>query len=335
MSRGFQRLEIFHDDGDRLRFLELLEEMTGRYGIVIHAYALMPNHYHILLETPFANASKAMQWLNVSYSVWFNLRHHRSGALLQNRYKSILVEGDGDWAVSCADYMHLNPVRVRALGLDKAGRAQENAGHVPDDGIDLARARLDALREYRWSSYRAYAGYVKSPPWLTCGRLLGRLMSDQPCHAYRRHLEESLNRFDDAGDEPFAAKPVLGGDEFVARVRGELTDNGTSASNALHWKRLVPFSAVVSAVERLKGEPWDTFANRHGDWGCDMALYAGRHHCGLTLKALGDHVGATVDAANKRISRFERKLAEQPELRKLHDSLLQNIQATKDESDGK
>jgi REP element-mobilizing transposase RayT len=327
MSRGFQRCVIFRDDKDKSHFLELLEEMTGRYGVVIHAYVLMPNHYHLLLETPLANASRALQWLNVSYSVWFNLVHKRSGALFQARYKSVLIEGEGEWALSCATYIHLNPVRVRALGLDKKGRALENAGYVPADGKEKSRLRLEALRGYAWSSYRAYAGHAKSPPWLTCSTLLARLSSEQPCRAYRGHLEERFNAFeagDDIGD--FSSEPVVGGDGFKARVRGLLKDGGSSASNALHWKRLVPFAAVVAAVEKLKNEEWDSFVNRHGDWGRDMALYTGRHHCGMTLKELGNRVGESPHAARQGILRFKDKLSKQPELRKLNGLLQQILQ---------
>lgn len=69
------RRGIFTDDRDRERFLELLEGMVGRYGVVLHAYVLMANHYHLLIETPAGNASRALQWLNLSYAAWFNARH--------------------------------------------------------------------------------------------------------------------------------------------------------------------------------------------------------------------------------------------------------------------
>jgi len=94
-SRGFQRQPIFRDDEEHRYFLELLADMVGRYGVILHAYVLMTNHYHLLIETPNANASRALQWLNVSYGVWFNRRHTRSGAVFQARYKSVLVEGTG------------------------------------------------------------------------------------------------------------------------------------------------------------------------------------------------------------------------------------------------
>jgi putative transposase len=81
MSRGIDRRRIFDDEGDRLHFLGLIEKVVERYGVKVHAYVLMANHYHLLVQTPDANPSSAMQWLNVSYGVWCNRRHPRDGPL--------------------------------------------------------------------------------------------------------------------------------------------------------------------------------------------------------------------------------------------------------------
>lgn len=85
----------------------LLSELGQRFGTRVHAYVLMDNHYHLLLETPEPNLSRAMQWCNVSYSVWFNLRHRRSGHLLQGRFGADLVQDDAGWQ-ELARYAHLN-----------------------------------------------------------------------------------------------------------------------------------------------------------------------------------------------------------------------------------
>ena len=97
----------------------------------MHAYTLMGNHYHLLIETPTGNASQALQWLNTSFAVWFKARHGLAGALFQARFKSIPVEGEGSWALTCSVYVHLNPVRVKSLGLGKDDRARERAGLAP------------------------------------------------------------------------------------------------------------------------------------------------------------------------------------------------------------
>ncbi|MBU0678868.1 MAG: transposase [Verrucomicrobia bacterium] len=85
MSRGIERRVIFRGKGDRKRCLEILEESVGRFNIRVHAYVLMDNHYHLLVQTPDANLSRAMQWINQSYSAWFNARHNRIGPLFHKK----------------------------------------------------------------------------------------------------------------------------------------------------------------------------------------------------------------------------------------------------------
>ena len=91
-NRGDARQEIFLDDEDRLKFLEVLAEAVERYHWICHTYCLMPNPCHLLVETPLANLSQGMRQLNGVYTQAFNRRHNRTGHLLQGRYKAILVE---------------------------------------------------------------------------------------------------------------------------------------------------------------------------------------------------------------------------------------------------
>ena len=113
-SRGNERKPIYRDDRDREHFLDLIAEMVSRFRVRVHCYVLMDNHYHLLLELTEANLSRAAQWLNVSYSVWYNRRRGRSGHLLQGRFKSVAVSRD-EWALELSRYLHLNPVRIQAL----------------------------------------------------------------------------------------------------------------------------------------------------------------------------------------------------------------------------
>ena len=105
--------------------------------MVVHAYVLMNNHYHLLMETPRANLSQTMQWLNVSYSVWFNRRHRRVGHLFQGRFKAILVEPEV-WGLELSRYVHLNPVRLGELGLGKESRRSSGCSLLT--AIDATRS---------------------------------------------------------------------------------------------------------------------------------------------------------------------------------------------------
>src|SRR5258708_18366719 len=114
-NRGVERRQIFSGAEANLHFLELLGCLPSRFGVRIHAYVLMGNHYHLQLETPEANLSRAMQWLNLSYGAWFNRRRQRSGPLFQGRFKAILPDPDRASA-RIKPYVHLNPLGGKAFG---------------------------------------------------------------------------------------------------------------------------------------------------------------------------------------------------------------------------
>src|SRR2546425_3894821 len=148
MARGNERRTTFCDDQDRWRFLETLAEMVEQFGVRVHAYCLMPNHYRLIVETPRGNLSRAVGWLQVTYTVRFNRRHRRSGHLFQGRFKAQLVEAD-EYAQWLVEYVHLNPVRPRRKG-------EQIAAH-----------RAEELDGYEWSSHRDYAGWRQKPKeWL-------------------------------------------------------------------------------------------------------------------------------------------------------------------------
>lgn len=107
-ARGNERRAIFRSDADRALFLETLGECIAQFGLILHTYCLMRNHYHLVVETPRANLSRALGWLQTTYTIRFNRRHRRSGHLFQGRFKAHLVEADS-YAMELLRYIHLNP----------------------------------------------------------------------------------------------------------------------------------------------------------------------------------------------------------------------------------
>jgi len=319
-ARGMGRRAIFTCDRDREHFLELLQGMAERYGVVLHAYVLMDNHYHLLIETPAGNASRALQWLNGSYSGWLNAKHSRSGPAFQARFKSIPVEGEGSWALTCSVYIHLNPVRIKALGLGKVDRKREKAGFLPKEpSREQVEARMAALRGHRWSSYPAYAGYAPVPDWLTCGNLWARAKAGgrDAKAEYRLYLEDYLRQgCAEGASARLTAALAIGSAAFVEGLRKRIPKRAGEGTNARAWRRLLPFGEVVKAVESAKGEPWEAFADRKGDWGRDLALHIGRMRCGLTLRELGKHAGMGMQAVAKASSRMAARLETDKTLRR-------------------
>ncbi|MFQ5542097.1 MAG: transposase, partial [Candidatus Binatia bacterium] len=145
-SRGNARQRIFLDDEDQEGFLNTLSHVVSRYSWLCHAYCLMDNHYHLLVETPKPNLSLGMRQLNGIYTQAFNRRHKRVGHLFQGRYKAILVEKEAHLLELCR-YVVLNPLRVKA---------RSNVGR------------------WRWSSYRATAGLAPQPELLTIDWILSQ-----------------------------------------------------------------------------------------------------------------------------------------------------------------
>jgi REP element-mobilizing transposase RayT len=312
MSRGLERRELFTDDRDRSHFVGLLEECVGRHGVRLHAYVLMSNHYHLLVQTPNANLSRAVQWLNVAYVVWFNRRHGRVGPLMQGRFKAVPVDGAGAWALDLSAYLHLNPVRVASLGLGKRERRAGNLGVAADPEPEVVKARIACLRRHRWSSYPAYAGRAKRPDWLTCEELWRRARrgDEAPERSYRRLVEGRLGggfRDVEAFGERLKGLLAVGPESFMERLRGLARGDRRTQPALRRWRRLMPFERVAGAVAATKGEPWDAFRDRHGDDGRDMALWLGRRHCGLTLGELGVAVGnASAAAVGSAVRRMDR-----------------------------
>jgi len=145
-SRGNARSDIYLSDEDRETFLDVLGHVVDRFGWICHAYCLMSNHYHLMIETPQANLSRGMRQLNGMYTQHFNRLHDRVGHVFQGRFKSIVVDKDA-YLLELSRYIVRNPVA---------------AGMVADAG------------EWPWSSYLATAGETKSPAFLHTDWLLSQ-----------------------------------------------------------------------------------------------------------------------------------------------------------------
>jgi REP-associated tyrosine transposase len=167
-SRGDRKEAIYEDDFDRKRFLEILGDVVSRFNWVCHAYCLMGNHYHLLIETPDGNLSKGMRQLNGVYTQASNRRHERVGHLFQGRYKAILVDANA-YFLELNRYVVLNPVRA---------------------------SLVDHPGDWLWSSYRAVVGIAPAPDWLTTDRLLSQFSNDrqQAIHRYDKFASRGVGR---------------------------------------------------------------------------------------------------------------------------------------------
>ena len=187
-ARGNARQAIVLDDVDRAAFVGLLGRVVERFGLRLYAFCLMDNHYHLLVETPKANLSRAMRQLNGVATQAFNRRHRRVGHLFQGRYKAFLVERESH-LLELVRYVVLNPVRAKACASPE---------------------------EWRWSSYRASAGLEPAPSFLDVDWILaqfGRARA-RAQERYRAYVAEGL---DAAPFGDLRGGVFVGGEDFVAR----------------------------------------------------------------------------------------------------------------------
>ncbi len=317
VSRGIERRAIFLDDSFCLHFLDLLGGMSERFGVEVHAYVLMGNHYHLILRTPYANASQAMQWLNVSFSAWSNAKRQRVGHVFQGRFGSTLIDGDGAWLLKASAYLHLNPVRVSALGLGKSTSRTESMGLVKPDK-ETIRERLRVLRAHRWSSYRSYGNYAAAPDWLVTGDILERAGGRE---RYRRLVQSYVTRGIDPDEfSDFIERVAVGSREFLEQARKWVKAVSPEHSDRSFVAIRIPFDKIVKVVESVKGEQFADFRDRHGDWGLAMVFHLARQHSGLTLQQIGDMAGGMAyKTVFARIKYLKRKMRMDASLQGAYD----------------
>ena len=315
-GRGNARGKLFLQEEDRRRFVELLSQLEARYGLEVHCYVLMSNHYHILLRMKTESGlSAGMQWLGVSYTVWFNRRHRRSGHLFEGRFKAILVEFDA-WGAELSRYLHLNPMRTRKYGLEKKARAAARTGLGERTTPEAVHERLRALGSYPWSSYRNDVR-GRTPSWLHDAVVLSRFgRGARGRVAYRRYVEEAIRSgIAESPLEEVKAGFVLGGRRFLEEVRKRIKGDAKEQPGLEAIRKPLHLDDIIKAVSSYKGEAWEEFVDRRGDWGRDMVLLLARNNTMMTNGELAERVGPVDDSAVAHaVRRLERRIQDDARL---------------------
>ncbi len=286
MARGHERGSVFRDDVDRVRWLQLLGLAAGQAHWDVHAYCLMGNHYHLLVETPEAGLSEGLHDLNSRFAQWFNRRHKRRGHLFEGRFRAILVQKDAH-LLELARYIVLNPVRA-----------------------GLARAAGD----WRWSSYRATAGLAPCPEWLSVDSTLGQFAGSRRIAqaAYRRFVAEGKglpSPLDDVQKQAY-----LGDAEFLKqvleRLGGERRDD---PEIPLRERR--PAGPTLEKIRGAVAKEWgvsaEDLSRNRGAEPKMAAIYLSRR---LTRLKVAE-VGEAFNVRSARVSNVVRRVEEDPESR--------------------
>ena len=294
-SRGNGRMRIFWTDGDRQRFIDQLADSVHTYDILLYAFVMMDNHYHLLARTPRANLSSFMQRLNTSYALYARYKHQQPGHQFQGRFKAKLVENDS-YLRALSRYIHLNPIKI-ATCQTLSGPALV--------------ARLEA---YTWSSY---PGYVDSSHRIgfVCYDLLGeygRSIAEAE-RQYRAYTHACL--LNDDGpilDALAASRYAVGSPRFVEETERRLAEQarGRPQDADLDLPRTtMEIARVDEVVTRYYGIAVEQLRERAArvGWPKFVAVELACRLTGLTQRAIGTHYGGITSAAVSNIRRRLRK----------------------------
>jgi len=276
-SRGNEKQAIYLQDADRQRFLARLEEAHEERHAIIHAYCLMENHYHLILETPRGNLSEILHFINTAHSVYFNKRHGRCGHLFQGRFKAILVQAE-IYMRRLARYIHLNPIRARIAAL-------------PD--------------QYIWSSYRDFVGLRPPPAWLQRMFIL-RLFGESPDAAEKRFADFVLEGTRKAIRNPLEMadpRSILGSASFVERIkrtylRGRSGDREIPDLRRL--RRRPDLGRIRAEAERIMG-PKNRFSR-------NLAIFLSHKCTDFRLKEIGEHFGLGVSGISQICNKMKKDI---------------------------
>ena len=307
-TRGNARGRIFRDDFDRDMFLDTVKSAYKRFNFIIHAFVLMDNHYHFLMETPQANLCASMRHINGVYTQAYNRRHKVVGHLFQGRYKALVVDRDA-YYLELIRYIHLNPWRakmVRQIGDFKY------SGH---------RAVIDKEWAKRWKDWYDREVILKE---------FGRKENE----AVKRYIE-FVNLGKGMGNplENAIGGYALGDRGFADWLWERFIDgqDHRELSGSRHLRVQVNIDDVVSAVSKEFGVARkDVFSSDRGRAGVNarrgVALYILNRHTGMTQMEIGKHAGGmNRSAVSEAVRRFERELLKGNDAKRVYDRILRQI----------
>jgi len=254
-SRGDRQDAIYLTDDDRNTYLKILGDVCERYNWKVHAYCLMDNHYHILVETPDSNLSKGMRHLNGVYTQYFNRTHQRVGHVYQGRYKSIIVQKEA-YLLEVARYIVLNPVRAQMVR---------------------------AAKDWPWSSYRATAGQVDSPRWLDSQWIIAHFAKRRAIaiDRYKQFVAEGKNQ--PSIWEQLRHQIFIGNEDYIEKIQRKIDKNADISEIPSSQRRPIPKSIKHYAKKYKHRDQAIVAAYKSGGYSMkEIARYFDLHYSSIS-----------------------------------------------------
>jgi len=302
MNRGLSGIPIYSTKHHYEMFLELLAETQQRFGAEIHAYCLLRNHYHLLLQTPRGNLSRIMRHIDGVYTQRFNRSKKRDGPLFRGRYKAILIEVD-NYLLQVSRYIHLNPVSAKIT---------------------------KQAEDYQWSSYKDYISKHKTHAWLNIEAILEQIGSSRAPEKYRNYITQGI---DDEIRRFYSTKyqsSILGGKEFKS-LRLEQLNNKTvltSRPDIRRTQEIPTIGTIVKLIAQYVGVSITNLKqNKRGTGNLPrlLSILICSHQYGHKIIDIAKAYDITPSAASVLIGRISSRLQKDKALKKKYVDIINYV----------
>jgi putative transposase len=311
MNRGRDkgRFKLFHSEEYFELFIQTLSETCERFNLIVHAYCLMSNHYHLLVQTPEANLGRAMRHLNGVYTQRHNIRKKTDGPLFRGRYKAVIVDEDS-YLLQLSRYIHRNPIETK-------------------------RPMVEALSDYTWSSYPAYINRAPAPKWLEREKSYQMLGKRDRYVEYQRYVgqanSETITKFYGRGN----IATTIGDKDFVTWL---IEEKVPELEDKRFICELIPDKPSVDTMVRLVSEFYKIKEEeirrkisgpQKGRWPRKFAMYLCQQLAGYSLKEIMQafelsHVGSVSFITSQVRQAMQEDLTLVDEVKRLQRYIVKN-----------
>ena len=311
ISRGIRKDNIYYENKDKDKFLYKLKETKEKYNLEIFSYCLMENHYHLLIRTPKSNLTKAMHYLNASYTNWFKAKHDIVGPIFQGRYKSILVE-DESYLLTLSSYIHLNPLRAE---------------------------KVEYLKDYKYNSYNEYINKTENN--LVDKNLLLSKFEDierfkefiYEWYEHNKDWQNDDNNEKELREKIYGINGFLGSKNFADRILKKHKKNNKKKKydeySNISNNEIKKEDIEKIMMKNFKIKKSRLYSKSYGNDYRNMFIYLLKKYTDLKLKEIGLMFDIKYKSVSKQAKRFEKKINKNIKLKNKYENIKKELVKTK------
>jgi len=291
-SRGNEKKNIYRNDSDRYEFIDIIKESFKQYNYTLHAYTLMSNHYHLLIETHDGLLSRLMKFINGKYAGYFNWKHKRTGHVFQDRFKNTILEKDIN-TINAARYIHLNP---------------------------LEKAYIKKLSDYKWCSYNEYTG--KKGFGITDRRwVLGWFDKDmkKALKRFKMFLAEKNSQYEDAFKAGLGIDIAYSSKEFIENLKNKMLKYSFRIPKRIIKNGGASPEIILDVVAKEFDQNRESLLKKKGkyNYGKKTAIYLLKYFINLNTNQIADIFQINQSVISRHLSGFLEEIQSNITLQKI------------------